>query len=110
MGFAFTCPFGVDPLVTKRISMTATSAEKYLPATMSLSALREAAATCRGCELYKHATQTIFGEGKRRAFMMLVGEVPGDEEDRAGRPFVGPAGRLLDATLEEAGTDRDSVY
>jgi DNA polymerase len=77
---------------------------------MNLKALRDAAEHCRGCELYKYATQTVFGEGPRRAAMMLLGEVPGDEEDKQGRPFVGPAGRLLDDALHEAGLDREDVY
>jgi DNA polymerase len=86
------------------------SAEEFLPARTNLKAMREAAARCRGCDLYKNAIQTVFGEGPRRAVMMLVGETPGDEEDRAGKPFVGPAGRLLDVALAEAGLDRRSVY
>jgi DNA polymerase len=77
---------------------------------MNLKSLRRAAADCKGCDLYKHATQTVFGEGARRATLMLVGEVPGDEEDKAGHPFVGPAGRLLDAALDEAEVDRNSVF
>jgi uracil-DNA glycosylase len=77
---------------------------------MNLKALRDAAEHCRGCELYKNATQTVFGEGPRRASMMLLGEVPGDEEDKLGRPFIGPAGRLLDDALQEAGLARDDVY
>jgi uracil-DNA glycosylase family protein len=87
-----------------------TSAEEFLPARMNLKALREAAEHCRGCDLYKNATQTVFGEGPRRASVILLGEVPGDEEDKQGRPFVGPAGRLLDEALEEAGLARDEVY
>lgn len=72
--------------------------------------LREAAQSCRGCDLYRHATQTVFGEGKSAAEIILVGEQPGNEEDYAGRPFVGPAGRLLDRCLEEAGIDRSAAY
>jgi DNA polymerase len=72
--------------------------------------LREAAAGCRGCDLWKHATQTVFGEGPKRAEVMLVGEQPGDQEDRQGHPFVGPSGRLLDEGLEAAGIDRSRVY
>jgi DNA polymerase len=87
-----------------------TSAEPYLPQRLNLSALRKAAAHCEGCDLYKHATQTVFGEGPRRAAIMLVGEVPGDEEDHMGHPFVGPAGRLLDEMLNDAGLSRDGVY
>ena len=68
------------------------------------------ASECKACDLYKRGTQTVFGEGPRRASIMLVGEQPGDAEDLAGRPFVGPAGRLLDRALEEAGIDRQAVY
>ena len=76
----------------------------------SLQALREEAAGCRACPLWETGTQTVFGEGSARATVMLVGEQPGDQEDRAGRPFVGPAGRLLDEALETAGIDRASAY
>ena len=76
----------------------------------SLADLREAAAGCRACDLWKDATQTVFGEGSQRARMMLVGEQPGDHEDIEGKPFVGPAGRLLDRAFEEVGIDRRSVY
>jgi DNA polymerase len=75
-----------------------------------LGELREAAAGCRACDLWKNATQTVFGEGYQGARIMLVGEQPGDREDIEGKPFVGPAGRLLDRALEEAGIDRRSVY
>src|SRR5690349_5308394 len=76
----------------------------------SLKTLREEAARCTRCDLYKRGTQTVFGEGTRRARVMFVGEQPGDREDLAGRPFVGPAGQLLDRALEAAGIDRDDVY
>ena len=76
----------------------------------SLSALREEAAGCRACGLWKHASQTVFGEGPAHAQVMLVGEQPGDKEDLAGHPFVGPAGAMLDRALEEAGVDRKKVY
>jgi uracil-DNA glycosylase len=76
----------------------------------SLDDLREAAAGCRACDLYRNATQTVFGEGSEGARLMLVGEQPGDREDVAGEPFVGPAGRLLDEALEAAGIDRGAVY
>jgi len=76
----------------------------------SLAELRREAAECTNCPLYRHATQTVFGEGTTRAKIMLVGEQPGDQEDRAGAPFVGPAGKLLDQALEEAGIDRKLVY
>jgi uracil-DNA glycosylase len=85
-------------------------AEAFIPQTNSLKALREAAAGCRGCPLYKRATQTVFGEGPRRAPLMMVGEIPGDREDRAGHVFVGPAGRELDAALARAGIDRSDAY
>ena len=76
----------------------------------ALEATRREAADCRACPLWKPATQTVFGEGPARARIMLVGEQPGDQEDIAGRPFVGPAGKLLDRALEEAGIDRRLVY
>jgi uracil-DNA glycosylase family 4 len=80
----------------------------FVPDTGSLKALREAARGCRGCPLYGPATQTVFGEGPRRAALMLVGEMPGDREDRAGHVFVGPAGRELDAALERAAIARSA--
>lgn len=86
------------------------SAAEFIPDSRSLRALREAAADCRGCPLYKDATQTVFGEGPRKANLMLVGEQPGDREDIEGEPFVGPAGRVLAQALEGAGIDRDEVY
>jgi DNA polymerase len=79
-------------------------------ADLTPAAAREAAKGCRACDLYKRATQTVFGEGPARAEVMLVGEQPGDAEDLAGRPFVGPAGKLLDRALAEAGIDRKIVY
>ncbi len=85
-------------------------AERFLPERRSLKALREAARECQGCDLYRYATQTVFGEGAARARMVLVGEQPGDVEDRAGHPFVGPAGKLLDKALAAAGIERDRVY
>ncbi|HET8575883.1 MAG TPA: UdgX family uracil-DNA binding protein [Methylomirabilota bacterium] len=78
--------------------------------TTTLDALRRSAASCTACDLYKRATQTVFGEGNPRARIMLVGEQPGHEEDLVGRPFVGPAGRLLDKALAEAGVDRRRTY
>jgi uracil-DNA glycosylase len=86
------------------------AAVEYLPARPSLTALREAVAGCRACPLWENATQAVFGEGAARAQLMLVGEQPGDREDREGRPFVGPAGRLLDEALDEAGIDREQAY
>jgi uracil-DNA glycosylase family protein len=87
-----------------------TSAAEFLPRARTLPSLRRAAARCRGCELWKDATQTVFGEGPPKAELMLVGEQPGDREDTQGQPFVGPAGALLDRALTEAGIDRDLVY
>jgi uracil-DNA glycosylase family protein len=86
------------------------SAADFIPPRPTLERLREAAAGCRGCDLWKYATQTVFGEGPKRAEVMLVGEQPGDQEDRQGHPFVGPSGRLLDEGLEAAGIDRSRVY
>src|ERR1043165_9424868 len=80
------------------------------PDTSSLASVREAAAHCTACHLYKRGTQTVFGEGPKRAAMMLVGEQPGDYEDVAGKPFVGPAGKIMDQALEEAGIDRKQIY
>jgi uracil-DNA glycosylase family protein len=85
-------------------------ATPFLPEKRTLDALREAAAGCRGCHLWRGATQTVFGEGLKRSRVMLVGEQPGDKEDRAGRPFVGPAGKELDRGLEAAGIPRDDAY
>ena len=86
------------------------TAEEFLPARFNLKSLRDAVQHCRGCDLYKNATQAVFGEGPRKARSILLGEIPGDEEDKQGRPFVGPAGRLLDNALDEAGLARDEVY
>lgn len=83
---------------------------ELLPARLSLKSVREVAAGCKACDLYARGTQTVFGEGPRKAEVMLVGEQPGDAEDLAGHPFVGPAGRLLDNALAEAGIDRALVY
>ncbi|MDP4501412.1 UdgX family uracil-DNA binding protein [Nonomuraea sp. NBC_00507] len=87
-----------------------TSAAQFLPDKLDLESLRLAAACCEGCGLYRNATQTVFGEGPSQARFMLVGEQPGDQEDRQGHPFVGPAGRILDKGLAEAGIPRDDVY
>lgn len=86
------------------------SAAPFVPATRSLKTLREAARGCRGCPLWKIGTQTVFGEGPARARVLMVGEQPGDREDLEGRPFVGPAGKLLDQALGAAGIDRATVY
>jgi len=81
-----------------------------VPETSSLAEIREAARRCTACHLYKRGTQTVFGEGPKHATMMLIGEQPGDYEDVAGKPFVGPAGKIMDRALEEAGIDRKHVY
>jgi uracil-DNA glycosylase family protein len=86
------------------------SAEDLIPDKPTISSLQEAAADCRACDLWERGTQTVFGEGRRRAKVMLIGEQPGNEEDLQGKPFVGPAGRLLDEALERAGIDRRQTY
>ncbi|ANS67132.1 DNA polymerase related protein [Streptomyces lincolnensis] len=86
------------------------TAEPFLPEKVTLTTLRRAAAECRGCPLHENATQTVFGAGNTDAHVMLVGEQPGDQEDRQGKPFVGPAGKLLDCALAEAGIDPDDTY
>jgi DNA polymerase len=85
-------------------------AQQWVPDRASLPELRRAAEQCRGCELYRDATQVVMGEGLKRARLVLLGEQPGDQEDREGRPFVGPAGRLLDRALDDAGIDRKDTY
>jgi uracil-DNA glycosylase family protein len=86
------------------------SVADLLPDRLSIPTVRAAAKGCRACDLWKRGTQTVFGEGPKKAALMLVGEQPGDQEDLAGRPFVGPAGKLLDRALAEAGIDRSTVY
>jgi uracil-DNA glycosylase family protein len=86
------------------------SATEYLPASRSLEELREAAQLCHGCDLWRNSTQAVFGEGSEDAEVMFVGEQPGDQEDKEGRPFVGQAGRILDRALEEVAIDRTLVY
>jgi DNA polymerase len=99
------------PARTVRKEAVATgSAADFIPPNPTLPKLRAAAMTCRGCHLWTLGTQTVFGEGPKRARVMIVGEQPGDQEDRAGHPFVGPSGKLLDRALEEARIDRDDVY
>jgi len=83
---------------------------QLLPDDRSLDALKEAAAGCRACDLWQKGTQTVFGEGPPQARVVMVGEQPGDQEDRVGKPFVGPAGQILDQALEAAGIDRSLVY
>jgi DNA polymerase len=96
--------------VNRAARPTTTSAAKFVPAKLELGPLRTAVQKCRGCDLYCNATQAVFGEGPGTASVMFVGEQPGDQEDLAGRPFVGPSGKLLDRALEEAGIDRSEVY
>lgn len=88
----------------------ATTAAEFIPSSRSLRTLADAAQSCRGCPLYKRATQAVFGIGEKSARLMLIGEQPGDQEDLQGAPFVGPAGKLLDECLEEAGIDRTDTY
>jgi uracil-DNA glycosylase len=99
-----------QPGDVSKTGATESSAAAYLPERLSLSGLKEAAAGCQACDLWKSGTQTVFGEGAKKSEVMLVGEQPGDSEDREGRPFVGPAGKLLDRALEEAGIDRRLAY
>lgn len=97
-------------MARRKTSDEKTSAADYLPENHDLGSLIEAAAHCRGCELYKNATQTVFGEGSKSAPFVLIGEQPGDQEDRQGRPFVGPSGDLLHRALAEAGFKDDDLY
>jgi DNA polymerase len=90
--------------------VTRSSAAEWVPPKHDIASLREAAPACRGCDLYQHATQVVFGEGPQDAQVVMVGEVPGDEEDRQGHPFVGPAGRLLNKAMHESGLDREKIY
>ena len=93
-----------------RDGLTREERDTLIPKARSIGALRDLAAGCRACELWARATQTVFGDGSPRARLLLVGEQPGNSEDLEGAPFVGPAGRLLDLVLVEAGIDRDDVY
>ena len=86
------------------------TAAPLIPPRPTLVKLRDASAECKACDLWKTGTQTVFGEGKQKSLIMFIGEQPGDKEDLSGRPFVGPAGALLDASLEEVGIDRAKVY
>ncbi len=98
------------PILTSAIAESDAGAAEFLPRQLSLESLRDAAAGCKGCDLWRNATQTVFGEGAKDARVMMVGEQPGDVEDREGKPFVGPAGRILDEALESAGLSRASLY
>jgi len=90
--------------------MASPSAAEFVPDTDDLTVLSDASQNCKGCDLYRNATQAVFGGGSRDAKVVLVGEQPGDQEDKTGQPFVGPAGRLLDKALVAAGIDRERVY
>ena len=92
------------------MAKTTGSAAPFVPATTSIRKLNAAAHECTGCDLYKNATQVVFGAGPQKARVMFVGEQPGDQEDRQGQPFVGPAGALLDKALDDVGIPRDEVY
>lgn len=98
------------PRPAKKARRPRPAAPRVAPGTGSIEDVRAAAAGCRACGLWEHATQTVFGEGPSHARIMLVGEQPGDVEDRQGHPFIGPAGRILDRALDEAGVDREQVY
>jgi uracil-DNA glycosylase len=100
----------MEAMMKTSVCPSSDSAADFLPRRCTLPQLRDAAKTCRGCQLYCNATQTVFGEGPAVAAVMLIGEQPGDQEDRSGRPFVGPAGKLLDEIMEQAGISRDEVY
>lgn len=107
-------PARVNSMVAKSRAKQSTPVEEFkpvpVPETRSLASLRDAAMRCEACPLYKHATQTVFGEGSSHAKLVLLGEQPGDSEDKAGHPFIGPAGQLLDRALAEAGIDRKLAY
>src|ERR1700722_1155913 len=101
-------PVRVEEMIAVQRNMPGAGA--FIPSSADLRQLREAVSECEGCELYKHATQPVFGEGPKDARVVLIGEQPGDSEDRAGRPFVGPAGEVLNRALAEAGMNRSEVY
>lgn len=107
-------PMRVETMIRKSRAKSGDADEHYDPApvppTDDWDAVRDAALGCRACPLWKIGTQTVFGEGRKRAKMMMLGEQPGDQEDLAGKPFIGPSGKLLDRALEEAGIDRGTVY
>ena len=102
-------PASEERCLAEHVGGTGTAADR-MPPRLSLTRLRRAASGCRACHLWQVGTRTVFGEGLLRSRLMLVGEQPGDEEDRTGRPFVGPSGRLLDEVLDEAGIARDDAY
>src|SRR6266536_2665392 len=100
----------MPPRRPPRKSSRQRSAAELIPPLPSLTSVRRAAADCRACDLWQRGTQTVFGEGATKARLMFIGEQPGDQEDRIGRPFVGPAGQLLDRALVEAGIARERTY
>jgi len=95
---------------TRKSRSSEISAAYFMPEQLTLLSLKAAAADCKGCDLWKRGTQTVFGEGKRRATALFVGEQPGNEEDLTGKPFVGPAGRMFDNALDDAGINRQQTY
>ena len=95
---------------TRKSRSSEISAADFMPEQLTLLSLKAAAADCKGCDLWKRGTQTVFGEGKRRATALFVGEQPGNEEDLTGKPFVGPAGRMFDNALDDAGINRQQTY
>ena len=103
-------PPGYPKLTMAQQSLLDETAAAFIPPRPSLKKLRETAAGCKACPLWKSGTQTVFGDGSPKAEVMFVGEQPGDQEDKAGKPFVGPAGKLFDQALEDAGIDRTQVY
>ena len=103
-------PAGYGARVTQKLFESDGTAAPLVPERPTLTKLKEAAAGCKACPLWEHGTQTVFGEGSTKAEIVLVGEQPGDQEDLSGKPFVGPAGRLLDNALEQAGIDRKLAY
>ncbi len=105
-----TLLINADKRVLEMATTQKASAAPFIPATRNIDELRSAAPGCRGCDLYSHATQVVFGEGPRDAKVVMVGEQPGDEEDIKGHPFVGPAGRLLSKAMHESGLDREKIY
>src|SRR5205823_7189394 len=108
---AGSADYQLQPMLDARIStQKAASAKPFVPGTLELQVLKDAVQRCQGCELHACATQAVFGVGPGDARIMLVGEQPGNDEDIAGKPFVGPAGKLLDRALIEAGVNRDAVY
>src|SRR5262245_6444496 len=107
--FAYGCAASRRESESDDMSKIELSAADFLPVERNLKSLRQAATQCEGCDLFLNGTHVVFGEGARRAALMLVGETPGDREEVAGKPFVGPAGKLLDQVLDEVGLSREHV-